>query len=66
MAEHPEEKQNSNGLFALCAGALIGVLNGIFIGWIIWGQGDVGRAAALAVSHTAANGRLYNVTDGGF
>lgn len=37
MAEHPEEKQNSNGLFALCAGALIGVLNGIFIGWIIWG-----------------------------
>lgn len=37
MAEHPEEKQNSNGLIALCAGALIGVLNGIFIGWIIWG-----------------------------
>ena len=37
MAEHPEEKPNSNGLFALCAGALIGVLTGVFIGWIIWG-----------------------------
>lgn len=27
---------------------------------------DVGRAAALAVSHPAAAGRLFNVTDGGF
>ena len=35
--EHPEEKQNSNGLFALFTGAFIGVLSGIFIGWIIWG-----------------------------
>jgi hypothetical protein len=31
MAEHPEEKPNSDGLFALCAGALIGVLSGIFL-----------------------------------
>ena len=37
MAEHPEEKPNSEGLFALCAGTLIGVVSGIFIGWIIWG-----------------------------
>ena len=37
MAEHLEEKQNSNGLFALFTGAVIGVLSGIFIGWIIWG-----------------------------
>jgi len=37
MAEHPEEKQNSNGLFALLTGGFIGVLSGIFIGWIIWG-----------------------------
>ncbi|MBU4387778.1 hypothetical protein KJ644_04935 [Candidatus Dependentiae bacterium] len=37
MAEHPEEKQNSNGLFALFTGAFIGVLSGIFIGWIVWG-----------------------------
>ena len=27
---------------------------------------DVGRAAALAVSHPAAAGRVFNVTDGGF
>ena len=27
---------------------------------------DVGRAAALAVSHPAAAGRIFNVTDGGF
>ncbi|MCG2738724.1 MAG: hypothetical protein L6300_00600 [Syntrophaceae bacterium] len=27
---------------------------------------DVGRAAALAVSHLAAAGRVFNVTDGGF
>jgi UDP-glucose 4-epimerase len=27
---------------------------------------DVGRAAALAVSHPAARGRVFNVTDGGF
>lgn len=27
---------------------------------------DVGRAAVLAVSHPAAAGRLFNVTDGGF
>ena len=27
---------------------------------------DVGRAAALAVSHPAAAGRAFNVTDGGF
>jgi hypothetical protein len=37
MAVHPEEKPNSNGLFALCAGALIGVEHGILFGWIIWG-----------------------------
>ena len=37
MAEHSEEKQNSNGLFALFTGTFIGVLSGIFIGWIIWG-----------------------------
>ncbi|MFZ3115912.1 MAG: hypothetical protein WA133_03265 [Syntrophales bacterium] len=37
MAEHPEEKPNSDGLFALCAGVLIGLMSGIFIGWIIWG-----------------------------
>ena len=27
---------------------------------------DVGRAAALAVSHPAAAGRVFNVTDGGY
>ncbi|MDO8721268.1 MAG: hypothetical protein Q7J31_03460 [Syntrophales bacterium] len=27
---------------------------------------DVGRAVALAVSHPAAAGRVFNVTDGGF
>jgi nucleoside-diphosphate-sugar epimerase len=27
---------------------------------------DVGRAAVLAVSHPAAAGRVFNVTDGGF
>ena len=27
---------------------------------------DVGRAATLAVSHPAAAGRVFNVTDGGF
>jgi len=27
---------------------------------------DVGRAAALTVSHPAAVGRVFNVTDGGF
>jgi nucleoside-diphosphate-sugar epimerase len=27
---------------------------------------DVGRAAALTVSHPAAAGRVFNVTDGGF
>jgi UDP-glucose 4-epimerase len=27
---------------------------------------DVGRAAAMAVSHPAAAGRVFNVTDGAF
>jgi len=31
MAEHLEEKQNSNGLFALFTGAVIGVLSGILL-----------------------------------
>lgn len=37
MTEHPEDKPNSNGLFALCIGAILGGLSGIIIGWIIWG-----------------------------
>ncbi len=35
MAEHPEEKPNSNGLFGLCAGALIGLVHGIFF-WLAY------------------------------
>ncbi len=27
----------SSGFFALCVGAILGGLSGLFLGWIIWG-----------------------------
>jgi nucleoside-diphosphate-sugar epimerase len=49
----------------LTSGAFIPVGNGLNRRTLIYDK-DVGRAAALAVSHPAAAGRVFNVTDAGF
>jgi len=50
---------------ALARNRFIPVGNGINRRTLVYDK-DVGRAAALAVSHPAAAGRVFNVTDGGF
>ena len=49
----------------MTSGAFIPVGNGLNRRTLIYDK-DVGRAAALAVSHPAAAGRVFNVTDGEF
>ena len=50
---------------ALARHRFIPVGNGLNRRTLVYDK-DVGRAAALAVSHPAAAGRVFNVTDGGF
>jgi UDP-glucose 4-epimerase len=50
---------------ALAGNRFIPIGNGLNRRTLVYDK-DVGRAAALAVSHPAAAGRVFNVTDGGF
>jgi len=50
---------------ALARNRFIPIGNGLNRRTLVYDK-DVGRAAALAVSHPAAAGRIFNVTDGGF
>jgi len=50
---------------ALACNRFIPVGNGLNRGTLVYDK-DVGRAAVLAVSHPAAAGRVFNVTDGTF
>ena len=50
---------------ALARIALFPIGNGLNRRTLVYDK-DVGRAAVLAVSHPAAAGRVFNVTDGGF
>ncbi|MDO9566738.1 MAG: NAD-dependent epimerase/dehydratase family protein [Candidatus Desulfaltia sp.] len=50
---------------ALARNRFIPIGNGLNRRTLVYDK-DVGRAAALAVSHPAAAGRAFNVTDGGF
>ena len=50
---------------ALARNRFIPVGNGLNRRTLVYDK-DVGRAAVLAVSHSAAEGRVFNVTDGGF
>lgn len=50
---------------ALARGRFIPVGNGLNRRTLVYDK-DVGRAAVLAVSHPAAAGRIFNVTDGAF
>ncbi len=50
---------------ALSRNRFIPIGNGLNRRTLVYDK-DVGRAAALAVSHPAAAGRVFNVTDGGF
>ncbi len=58
-------KGNYERLTRALAGMFIPVGNGLNRRTLVYDK-DVGRAAALAVSHPAAAGRVFNVTDGGF
>jgi len=51
--------------YALARHRFIPIGNGLNRRTLVYDK-DVGRAAALAVSHPAAGGRIFNVTDGGF
>ena len=50
---------------ALARNRFIPIGNGLNRRMLVYDK-DVGRAAALAVSHPAVAGRVFNVTDGGF
>jgi nucleoside-diphosphate-sugar epimerase len=50
---------------ALARNRFIPIGNGLNRRTLVYDK-DVGRAATLAVSHPAAAGRVFNVTDGGF
>ncbi len=50
---------------ALACHRFIPIGNGLNRRTLVYDK-DVGRAATLAVSHPAAAGRVFNVTDGGF